>query len=79
MFKFPQFAIGITTLAFLAAILFLSQKHPFEAVGFVFFVGPLLLIWMAVSIFKDPKGASVPPLNEKEWSYQDTSDIKPVE
>lgn len=77
MFRYPNFAIGFTSLYLLVFALFIvpGNNMPFLP-GLIFALSPLLVIWMVISVLKD-KSVKVPDLEDYEhWGYQDRPDLK---
>lgn len=75
MFNYPRLAILLSTVALVFTSIVLPLDYPAVAAAFGFCIGPLLLIWLAISVLKQK--IHVSEFQEGEtFGYQDRPDLR---
>lgn len=78
MFKYPKFAIAVTSGYMLFFVSIMLCHASFLTTSLLFLLSQILVIWMVVSILKDPAGQGRELPEGAEWGYEDRPDIRPV-
>lgn len=76
MFKYPRFAVAFTSFFLLIFALFGPVHLSFMAAWAMFSLSPFLVIWMVVSVLKDPSGNTPELANDEHWGYVDRPDLR---
>ena len=77
MFKYPKFSVLFTCSYLLFFIALVPGNFSFTTTSLLFFLSPILVIWMVINVLKNPMGEVSELPDGREWGYQDRPDIKP--
>ena len=78
MFRYPKLAIAVTSGYMLFFVAMILCHASFLTTSLLFLLSQILVIWMIVSILKDPEAKVVDLAEGAEWGYEDRTDIRPV-